>query len=429
MEAKKERERFIPVAKSQLIADLANSDIVGKDKKKDFSRFSKILGSLFHFEFHARIEALQESYRPFDPDSDLVSVRTVDENEKEDREKQFMAVLAKVLDQANYQQITETDLAYAMNRESLFDINLFVDFGDFDNQLIFGRGARDRKIECKTGWFKKTTKKITVYERVALIIKFKDNTYFEDHKREDLTFQPGSMLVKLFKEIPKGDLEMLFPNAQVRMKLKDKLLMGGLAVGGGVTVFLKAGAGLVAMAGILWLMAHAMVSQGGRVPSLGPAQVSGLVGGVTALAAIGAFLFKQWNGYKTRKIKFMKTLGDSLYFKNLDNNAGVFYHVIAEAEEEEFKEALLSYLFLLQSESGLTASALDAAIEAWFSKIYGVSIDFEIEDALAKLERLELCSKEASVYKAIALPEACRWLAQKWDDVYAGDGSIQTPMA
>jgi hypothetical protein len=42
---------------------------------------------------------------------------------------------------------------------------------------------------------------------------------------------------------------------------------------------------------------------------------------------------------------FMKTLGDNLYFKNLDNNAGVFFHIIAEAEEEEFKEALLGYLF------------------------------------------------------------------------------------
>jgi len=27
-----------------------------------------------------------------------------------------------------------------------------------------------------------------------------------------------------------------------------------------------------------------------------------------------------------------------LYFKNLDNNAGVFYHLIDAAEEEEFKE-------------------------------------------------------------------------------------------
>jgi hypothetical protein len=40
--------------------------------------------------------------------------------------------------------------------------------------------------------------------------------------------------------------------------LKDKLLMGGVAVGGGVTVFRKASAGLVAMASILWLMSRSV---------------------------------------------------------------------------------------------------------------------------------------------------------------------------
>ena len=49
------------------------------------------------------------------------------------------------------------------------------------------------------------------------------------------------------------------------------------------------------------------------------------------------FLFKQISKYKNRKIKFMKALSDNLYFKNLDNNAGVFYHLIDAAEEEEFK--------------------------------------------------------------------------------------------
>ena len=46
----------------------------------------------------------------------------------------------------------------------------------------------------------------------------------------------------------------------------------------------------------------------------------------------------------------MKALADSLYFKNLDNNAGVFHHLVDAAEEEEFKEAVLAYYFLLTAE-------------------------------------------------------------------------------
>ena len=200
--------------------------------------------------------------------------------------------------------------------------------------------------------------------------------------------------------------------------------MGGVAFGGGIMVMVKAGAGLIAMGGILWLMTRSVIASGGQIPPLGPVEISGMVGGMTALAAIGAFLFKQWNGYKNRKIKFMKALGDNLYFKNLDNNAGVFYHIIADAEEEEFKEALLGYSFLAKSETGLTAAALDEAIEGWFKETYGFPIDFEIEDALGKLKRLTLCEvagideTSTPVWKAVSLAEACERLDALWDNFF-----------
>ena len=326
------RERFIPIRKADLVDGLANSKMVTPNDRDAFLRFSTILNSLFHFEFHAKTETLKENYYPFNPDNDTVSLRHVSHEARKAHENRLMAAFKDVLNQANYQQLTATDLTYAMNRESLFKINLLVDFEDFENQLVFRRGAQSHRIERRKWLFKEETIDITVYDRVALLIKYKDESYFQARGRKDLNFNPGTMIVKLFKNIPKGDLETLFPSAQVRMKLKDKLFMGGVAVGGGVTVLLKAGAGLVAMASILWLMTRSVVAGGGKIPPLGPVEISGMVGGVTALAAIGAFLFKQWNSYKNRKIKFMKTLGDNLYLKNLDNNAGVFYHIIADAE-------------------------------------------------------------------------------------------------
>ncbi len=418
------RERFIPIRKADLVDGLANSKMVTPNDRDAFLRFSSILDSLFHFEFHAKTETLKENYHPFNPDNDTVSVRRFSHEARKVHEDRLMHAFKDVLNQANYQQITATDLTYAMNRESLFKINLLVDFDDFENQLVFRRGAQSHRIRRKKWLFKEETIDITVYDRVALIIKYKDEPYFKALKRKDLNFDPGTMIVKLFKNIPKGDLEMLFPNAQVRMKLKDKLLMGGFAVGGGISVILKASAGLVAMASILWLMSRSVIVGSGEIPSLGPVEISGMVGGVTAIAAIGAFLFKQWNSYKNRKIKFMKTLGDNLYFKNLDNNAGVFYHIIADAEEEEFKEALLGYVFLAESKGGLTASALDDAIEDWFKTTYDTPIDFEIEDALGKLKRLKLCEIAGTadtgqpVWRAVSLTEAGKRLDFLWDNFF-----------
>lgn len=82
--------------------------------------------------------------------------------------------------------------------------------------------------------------------------------------------------------------------------------------------------------------------------------------------------------------RFMKALAENLYFKNLDNNAGVLHHLIDAAEEEEFKEALLAYLFLAATPEGLTRHRLDKVVEDWLASGWDCRIDFEVDDALDK---------------------------------------------
>ncbi len=185
----------------------------------------------------------------------------------------------EILNNANYEQITETDLAYAMEKESLFKISIFVDFDDFDSQVIFYRGTATRKATLKKWLIQTVETDVPVFERIAIFIKFKDAAYFETKKRKNLQFEPGSMIIKLFKNIPKADMEMLFPNTQVRMKPKDVVLMVGSLIGGGIAVFLKASAGLIAMASVFWFLTRSFVLNGGEMPNLGPAQISAMVAG------------------------------------------------------------------------------------------------------------------------------------------------------
>ena len=130
------------------------------------------------------------------------------------------------------------------------------------------------------------------------------------------------------------------------------------------------------------------------------------------------FLFKQISKYKNRKIKFMKALSDNLYFKNLDNNAGVFYHLIDAAEEEEFKEAVLAYYFLLTAEDPLTKKELDGRIENWLAEGWDCQIDFEIGDAVNKLQRLNLIQPDEEILKGVPLSEAKQQLDTIWDDFF-----------
>jgi hypothetical protein len=144
-----------------------------------------------------------------------------------------------------------------------------------------------------------------------------------------------------------------------------------------------------------------------------------------ALAAgfgtLGAFLWKQFSNFKNRKIQFMKTLTDSLYFKNLDNNTGVFHRLIDAAEEEECKETILAYYFLLRAKKSITIETLDNTIETWFQTHYQQSLDFEIGDAITKLVDLGLATKTEKQFSAIPLHDARVQLDRLWDGYFEFD--------
>jgi hypothetical protein len=66
--------------------------------------------------------------------------------------------------------------------------------------------------------------------------------------------------------------------------------------------------------------------------------------------------------------------------------------VLDEAFEEEAKEAVLAYAFLV-AHGPSTEQALDERVEQWLSTKIGAPVDFEVDDALAKLERLGVATR------------------------------------
>ena len=92
--------------------------------------------------------------------------------------------------------------------------------------------------------------------------------------------------------------------------------------------------------------------------------------------------------FQRQSLLHQKILSDNVYYRNVNNNAGIFDYIIGEAEEQECKEAFLAYYFLLAPGDGPTEDALDRRIEAWLQQTFGADVDFECDDALAKLDRL-----------------------------------------
>jgi hypothetical protein len=412
-ESASRKNRYIPFRKSDIVEMCSREAPLSESDVKEFRDLCQILEALFHFEFHKRLETLKNCYAPFNPDTDTRAVFSYSEIYKKNLQKQLVAELTEVLNAANFETVTAEDLRQALGEESLFKIKLVVDFDDFEDVIFFRRGA-SVKQETLVRFFglRKKIYNFTNYERVAIYVKYKEEEYFKAQNQKNLYFVPGSTIIKLFQNVPKADLEMLFPNSKVRMKTIDKLIIGvPAAVSGTIVVATKLGASLILVASVLafWM---------GLKENEPRIQQQHLIALGAGLGALGGFLFRQINKFKNRKIRFMKALSENLYFKNLDNNAGVFYHLIDAAEEEEFKEAVLAYYFLLTTKQDLTKHQLDDRIEKWFEDKWNCSIDFEIDDAMRKLEQLELISRDGDTLRCKPLLEAKRRLDDIWDNYF-----------
>jgi hypothetical protein len=267
-----------------------------------------------------------------------------------------------------------------------------VDLKEFDDLMLYCRGSNERTetVRLMFGLFQREVRFLN-YDRVVLFIRFADRG-----ARTDNDFTPGRVMIKLFQNVPDADLEMLFPNTRVAMRWIDRFLIGVPALASGVVVATtKLGAPLVLLAtlGGFWLGLH---SEPVTLDKRGLLVIG------AGVAALGAYLWKQWSSYRNRKERFRQALTRDLYFKLLDNNAGVLLRVLDDAEDSECKEAFIALYFLLAQGRAISAKALDAVIEDWFAERWHARLDFEIEDALKKLQQLTLAQEHDGLWSMSA---------------------------
>ena len=322
----------------------------------------------------------------------------------------FSNELKNLLERANYRALSQDQLDHAMNAESIFQVKLHVALDDFRELSIYTRGERQRQEVIKSWFgFKKRIIEVSYFERVLLYVHFQNADYFANKKKsKPLVFKPDTTQLKLFANVPAADIEMLFPNSEVCMKTLDKLIIGVPAIAGFIGIALK----IAGSASILFMLLKHWVGLHPESPA-----INGAVWAAIGLAAftLAMFINRQIARYKYKKIQFLQALTDNLFFRNLDNNAGAFHRVLDDAQEEDIKEAILAYRFLLIGPA--TESELDQRIEQWFVQRLQTELDFEVDDALAKLSRLGLAQLKGQVWTALAPADAEKLLQERWKNL------------
>jgi len=407
-------ESFIPVTRFALIDTLVN-EAANNGDRKDVVCFFQLLGQWRHQEHQDRLLRLKERYLPFSPDRDTIRVLDYSSQQLEVMKDELIDDITAMLERANYNLIDADGLNRLLSTHSAYGLELKVDQLEYDEILVYYRGAGEETL-VQRNWqklFKKEAHTIPTFKRLFLLLKLKPEARrveeimdekdvsekkakrILEKRRDKLPKSNGDSFIylKLFKNIPQEDLEMMFPNTQVQFKLFDKIKLGMTAGGG--TVAGVAGAASKAMA---------------AVAAANPIALAGSIFGI-----VGIITRQVMNFFNTRN-RYMLALSRRLYFHSLADNRGALTLLWDRGEEEDIKEAMLLYHFLLRKPVLRNELHLiDAEIEHFLMERYGVKVNFDIADAIDHLLRDGIVQEnEQGQLIALSAPECKKVLEQRW---------------
>lgn len=388
-----DREAFIPYRLNDLVEMCLADGYLDEGDSQTFREFAHLLGHYYHFQFHRYGTNILDNYAAFNPDRDTYALHDPTASELEAMEEQVISDFRQVLERANYRELSDEMLQLALEETSLIDLKTQVDFRDFDRFLCFYRGDTFIDVEVKKWIFWKEQKRLDVLQRVVIVIRYKGVEHFKRQgiNPDDLKFIPGKMYAYIYKNVPKPDLEFLFPNVKTSMTLKDRLLFGVPAIGASIPIIIKVLPQLLLIISVILYLTvgppegvESLRADEEEVNNITPV----LLAVLSLLVALGGLAFKQYSKYQSKKLKFQKKVTDTLFFRNIATNTSVFSRLIDEAENEECKEILLVYYHLLTSSEPLTPEQLDDRIEQWMEDRFGKTIDFDIDGPLRNLEKI-----------------------------------------
>jgi hypothetical protein len=405
------REHYIPVRVTDLVECLCRETspvggaLLHPDDQTRFHRFARSVSLHMHAIYQDELRRLKDAYAPFDPDADPKPLDPPTAEQRAGAQDRLFATFCHMMERANYTHLSRADLEQVMKGASDWGVDMDVTWDAFDRLEVFvrGKGNTRRTRPGKVFWWKKKEVEVPTFGRVAVILRQRP------HKRLGPGADTENVFLKLFKDIPTQDIEMLLPATRIKLATLDRFKLGG------------------SVTGTIGLVSYKLstLSLAGLVGALSAGAFLTLYGPVALVLGYG---YRTWYGFQVTRQTYSLQLTQSLYYQNLDNNGGVMYRLLDEAEEQETRETLLAYYHLWRyaGDRGWTAAELDDFVESDLERRLNLAIDFEVGDALRKLERAGIAEVCGDHYRAIPLEVAQTKLDALWER-YPNAGIPQPP--
>ena len=360
-----DKEHFIPIGREKLLECLTEFGTCSESEQSKLKSFFELISSVLHKQYHERQIRVQKLYQPLDPDSVLI----LKDPETKNSSEVFKEII-EILANANYRKLSTEELETAVDNATALGLRMKVDFSLFEELHVYERGDEVQKWTKKSWWkfFKEEEFDVEVYQRLIIAFRLKDH--------ENLTKEQSSSYVylKSFKSIPHSDLHTLLPGTQVKMSLLDRGKIIIPALSGIVLSIVK----------IVRLMVAVTIF----------ATLATFIQFWVIPAGIIYYVIKGFLSYQKTKDKYQLNLTRHLYFQNLNNNSGVLLRLLHEAEFQDYREMVITYYLVWKyGQAGINVEKIHEIAEKKLKETIHLDINFEAEDALAKLEKLGALKK------------------------------------
>jgi len=361
----KDKEHFIPVGREKLLECLTEFETCSESEKSELKKFFELISSVLHKQYHKRQIRVQKIYQPLDPDSVILLKDSDTKNSSE-----VFTELIEILANANYTKLSTDELETAVDNATALGLRMKVDFSLFDELHVYGRGDEIQTWTKKSWWkfFKEEEFDVEVYQRLVIAFRLKDHDKLPKEQSSSFVY------LKSFKGIPHSDLHTLLPGTQIKMSLLDRGKIIIPALSGIVLSIVK----------IVRLMVAVTIF----------ASLAYTIKFWVIPAAIIYYIIKGFISYQKTKDKYQLNLTRHLYFQNLNNNSGVLLRLLHEAEFQDYREMVITYYLVWKyGQAGINAEKIHEIAEKKLKETIHLDINFEAEDALAKLEKLGALKK------------------------------------
>ena len=407
------RETFVPITKAALIDRLTHDDAWPVGEAKQARRLFQYLDHWRRQGYFAQQRDIDRLYEAFNPDSDLLATRAYSQAERNRMQMRVVNHVQRLLKHANYVRVMPKEVEL-LTKGSHYGLDLKIDLEAFDELLVYYRGRSTRKEQRRElrKFYRKVEFDVPIFRRLFVLFKLKsfdkrveevmaERKISRKEAEKDIRrlrsmlpaqIRSDNIHMKLFKNMPRSDVEMIFPNAKVGFRLLDKIKLG-LTGGAGLGMGIFGAAGKIALA------------------------ASNPVAAMGAVAGLGGIAMRQGFNFMNQRQRYMVVMAQNLYFHAMADNRSAMIKLADRAAEEDVKEEMLLYSVLAKTPVRRSELGhVDSGVERYIKKVFDVDVDFDLHDALDRLiaEGLVVESADGELV-ALQPAEAAHLIDGKWD--------------